>query len=74
MSTLAEIEAAAALLPLEEQKQLLRSLAERLLTDKPGYSHNAQLTFSSRGFPISKGRRSFASGDVARIELQADLS
>lgn len=69
MSTLAEIETAAARLPREEQEQLIRFLAAqrhvRAETRQP-------LRQSRRGFPVSRGAAAFGNADVARIESEAD--
>ena len=75
MSTLAEIEAAAEALPLEEKKELMLFLAAQLRADGAGISEQAAaFRRSERGFPISKGREPFTSEDVAAIETEADLS
>jgi len=74
MSTLAEIEAAADRLPIEQQRVLYAHLAQRLERSGRG-----QTTFpthvgnwSRRGFPISKGRIAFGADEVAYIEAEAD--
>jgi hypothetical protein len=74
MSTLDEIEAAAESLPMEQKKELLRFLAERLEAQRQNTSPIRRISRSKRGFPISPGRAAFTSGDVARIELETELS
>lgn len=70
MSTLAEIEAAVAGLPLDQQKILYAQLAQRLeqmeRNGEPMATHSGER--SRRGFPISRGRAEFGAEDVARIE------
>lgn len=73
MSTLAEIKAAADSLPSEQKEELLRYLAERL-RGNPTVLQPSRLAQSRRGFPISRGRERFTSVDVAKIELEAELS
>ena len=72
--SLAEIEAAADALSVEQQKALLAHLAQRLERVAGGqamattYSGNR----SRRGFPISRGRTAFGDDEVARIEAEAE--
>jgi hypothetical protein len=74
MSTLAEIEAAAAALPPEQKQELMLFLAARLRTESArALEQTVPFRPSKRGFPISKGRQPFTSEDVARIEVEADL-
>ncbi|HEY8902476.1 MAG TPA: hypothetical protein VIM48_02140 [Chthoniobacterales bacterium] len=69
MSTLSEVEAAADTLSLEQQAQLLDYLARRLRqSNRTPVASIAHSRSSRRGFPISKGRASFTSEDVARME------
>jgi len=74
MSTLPEIEAAVAGLPLDQQKALYAQLAERL--EEAGRNGGHTATYSGersrRGFPISRGRVQFGAEDVARIESETD--
>lgn len=70
--SLAEIEAATEALPPEQKEELFRFLAARLRLRKAPPSHRSAFNRSRRGFPISQGRESFASEDVARLEAQAD--
>jgi hypothetical protein len=72
MKTLAEIEAAVESLPPEKKEELLRFLMLQLREETMTRSRPAVLTHSKRGFPTSKGRESFTSTDVARIEAESD--
>ncbi len=69
MSTLTEIEAAAAKLPAEQQAELIRFLAAQ-----QGHPTAATVIAqrSQRGFPISKGAVAFGSAEVAHIEHETD--
>jgi hypothetical protein len=73
MSTLAEIEAAAEALPREQKEKLFHFLATRLRSQESRRLEKTSFRRSRRGFPISPGRTSFASTDVARIEAEADV-
>ena len=68
----AEIEAAAAALPREQKEKLFNFLANRLRSPESDQLEETSFRRSKRGFPISRGRNSFASEDVARIEAGAD--
>lgn len=74
MSTLAEIESAAAALPIEEQKVLHAHLGQRL--ERARVSEATPATScddrSARGFPVSQGRAAFSTDEVAKIEAEAD--
>lgn len=71
MKSLADIEAAAELLPAEQKEELLRFLAERLRQHPTPSSPPLKLFRSKRGFPISRGLHPFTSADVSRIEAEA---
>lgn len=73
MTTLAEIEAAAAKLPPEQKKSLLRFLAECLREPSAGSASRVS-NGGRRGFPISRGRAPFTSLEVAEIDLETELS
>ena len=49
-------------------------LAELLLEQRTNDSRSVPLSYSKRGFPISKGRTPFTDGDVAQIDLETELS
>src|SRR5262249_12358247 len=70
VSTLAEIEAAVELPPPNEKEQLLRFIAARLRDETATPYQQVELSRSSRGFPISKGRVRFTSADVPRMESE----
>jgi hypothetical protein len=72
MKTLAEIEAAVESLPVDKKEELLHFIAARLRDESAGPSQPFELSRGTRGFPISKGRASFTSADVARIESESD--
>ena len=63
------IEAARRLPPAEQ-----RRLAEALADTAESVATNPSRSSSRRGFPISKGRVSFTSADVARIESDSDIN
>ena len=70
--SLAEIEAAAEALPREQKEKLFRFLAARLSFNNSVGSNESSQIKSKRGFPISRGRVSFGSEDVARFEAETD--
>jgi len=72
VKTLAEIEAAVESLPQDKQEELLRFIEARVRNGAAARSQPPILGRSKRNFPISKGRISFRSADVARIELESD--
>jgi hypothetical protein len=72
VKTLAEIEAAVESLPQDKQEELLRFIEARLRNEDTSSSQQFVLGRSKRNFPISKGRISFTSADVTRIELESD--
>jgi hypothetical protein len=74
MTSLTEIQAAAEALPPEQKEQLMHFLAELLLEQRTNHSRSVPLSYSKRGFPISRGRTAFTDGDVAQIDLETELS
>jgi hypothetical protein len=70
--SLAEIEAAAAMLSPEQKEELFQFLAAQLRSGDRGRPDEPPSRKSQRGFPISRGRSSFDSDDVARVEAEAD--
>jgi hypothetical protein len=74
VKTLAEIEAAVESLPQDKQEELLRFIEARLRNGATVPSQPSTLGRSKRDFPTSKGRISFTSADVARIEFESDTT
>jgi hypothetical protein len=74
MSTLSEIEAAVAGLPVEQQKVLYAHLSERLQVrpSNDATASNDSPAPSRREFPISRGRAAFGAEAIAQIEAEAD--
>ena len=75
MKTLAEIEAAVASLPEDKQEELMRFIENRLRAGITApQASGEKLPHGHGGFPISKGRMTFTSDDVALIESEPDTT
>ena len=72
MSTLAEIEEAAAVLPANEKRQLIHFIAARLQSDEPASDGRLQIVTNADGLPVIRGGTGIITVALVR-EIEASV-
>ena len=72
MSTLAEIEEAAAVLPAHEKRELIHFIAARLQSDEPAGDGRLQVVTNADGLPVIRGGAGIITAALVR-EIEASV-
>ena len=72
MSTLAEIEEAAAVLPAKEKRELIHFIAARLQSDESARGGRLQIVTNADGLPVIRGGTGIITAALVR-EIEASV-